>query len=507
MNKDEIINTLHTLERKLIPYLKTNSTPEQLVKESGLQEVEVLRVIQWLENKEIIKIITKENNIIIVSEKGKPYEELPERILVTTLLDKPLSLEEIKQKTKLTDQEINVAIGRLARLSLIARIEENGIKKFKCSGLHKETEEEHLFKRIKNKDTDEDFLTKEEKITLKELINRGLLTINKIKHIKIELTELGRELSKIKIDTDVIESLTQEIIKNKEWEKKKFRAYDITSELPQIYRGKRHFVNQGINYMKRIWLDMGFREMTGELVQTAFWNMDTLFVPQDHPAREMQDTFYVGTKEKILQGKIPEKLSKIIKEVHENGWTTGSKGWGGKWDIEKSKEVLLRTHTTALSSRTISKLKKEDLPIKYFAIGKVFRNEALDWKHLFELQQVEGIVVDPDANLRNLLGYLKEFAKKMGYPEVKFRPSFFPYTEPSVEGFIWNEQKKQWVEVIAAGIFRPEVTKALLGFECPILAWGPGMERILVNYYKITDIREMYKNDIKQLREIKEFIK
>src|SRR3989344_300321 len=283
-------------------------------------------------NKEIIKIITKENNIIIVSEKGKPYEELPERILVTTLLDKPLSLEEIKQKTKLTDQEINVAIGRLARLSLIARIEENGIKKFKCSGLHKETEEEHLFKRIKNKDTDEDFLTKEEKITLKELINRGLLTINKIKHIKIELTELGRELSKIKIDTDVIESLTQEIIKNKEWEKKKFRAYDITSELPQIYRGKRHFVNQGINYMKRIWLDMGFREMTGELVQTAFWNMDTLFVPQDHPAREMQDTFFIGTKHKIKRGNIPEELVKKIKEVHENGWTTGSKGWGGKWN-------------------------------------------------------------------------------------------------------------------------------------------------------------------------------
>ena len=201
--------------------------------------------------------------------------------------------------------------------------------------------------------------------------------------------------------------------------------------------------------------------MQGTITQTSFWNLDTLFVPQDHPAREMQDTFFIGTKHKIKRGNIPEELVKKIKEVHENGWTTGSKGWGGKWNSDKAKEILLRTHTTALSSKKLARIKKEDLPAKYFSIGKVFRNEALDWKHLFEFYQVEGIVVDPNANFRHLIGYLKEFYKKMGYDKIKIKPSFFPYTELSCEVYLLHPTKKEWIETGGAGIFRPEVTKPL----------------------------------------------
>jgi phenylalanyl-tRNA synthetase alpha chain len=163
--------------------------------------------------------------------------------------------------------------------------------------------------------------------------------------------------------------------------------------------------------------------------------------------------------------------------------------------------VLLRTHTTSLSARTLASLRESDLPAKYFAIGKVFRNETLDWKHAFEFYQTEGIVVDENANFRHLLGYLKEFYLKMGFSKIKFVPSFFAYTEPSVEVQVWHPERKEWIELGGAGVFRPEVTAPLLGKAIPVLAWGQGFDRIIMDYYKIKDLREMYANDIKQLRE------
>ena len=163
--------------------------------------------------------------------------------------------------------------------------------------------------------------------------------------------------------------------------------------------------------------------------------------------------------------------------------------------------MLLRTHTTCLSAKTLASLKKEQIPAKFFSVNKVFRNETLDWKHGFEFNQSEGIVIDPNANFTHLIGYLKEFAKKMGYEKVRIQPSYFPYTEPSLEGSIWNEERKEWVEVLAAGIFRPEVTIPLLGTAMPVLAWGPGFDRLMTEAHKIKDLRELYKNDLNYLRE------
>jgi phenylalanyl-tRNA synthetase alpha chain len=166
---------------------------------------------------------------------------------------------------------------------------------------------------------------------------------------------------------------------------------------------------------------------------------------------------------------------------------------------------MLRTHTTVLSAKTLAGLDEDDLPSKHFSIGRNYRNEALDWKHLFEFYQVEGIVVDPDANFRNLIGYLKTFFAKMGFPDARVRPGYFPYTEPSAEVDVYDPNKEEWVELGGAGIFRPEVTKPLLGFECPVLAWGLGLERIITDYYDIDDLRDIYRNDMEQLRTIRKF--
>ena len=317
---------------------------------------------------------------------------------------------------------------------------------------------------------------------------------------KIKATKKGIDVAKTATIKEEVSKLTPELIKSGKWNDVVLRKYNVEAPVANVYPGKRHFVSQAIEYVRKIWLEMGFKEMTGPMIQTSFWNFDSLFVPQDHPAREMQDTFFLD-----LEGKLDNKFVKSIQKAHEEG-LENSTGWQYKWSQELAKKTVLRTHTTALSAQTLAQLKKDDLPAKYFAIGRCFRNEALDWKHLFEFNQVEGIVIDKDANFRHLLGYMKEFFGKLGFEKARFRPAYFPYTEMSMEVEVYHPKRKSWIELGGAGMFRPEVVKPLLGEDIPVLAWGPGFDRIIMDYYKLRDIRDLYKNDIAQLRGMKQWM-
>jgi len=255
-------------------------------------------------------------------------------------------------------------------------------------------------------------------------------------------------------------------------------------------------VQDAISAIKQLWVEMGFEEMSGTMTQTAFWDLDALFVPQDHPAREMQDTFYLKES-----GTLPAWWQDI-KHMHENGGDTDSTGWQAPYSEEEAKKVLLRTHTTVLSAQMLRRIKEEslELPAKYFSVAKVFRNETLDWKHLFEFHQVEGIVVGEGLSLADLIGMQKEFYTRMGFTDVRFRPAYFPYVEPGAEVEVYHPGKKQWVELGGMGVLRPEVVIPLLGRDVPVLAWGLGMERIITDYYSITDLRHIYDNDLERLR-------
>lgn len=515
MNIQEIISSLSPLERQVVKHLSLHNSFEDLVKKTGLQEVEVSRALQWLQNKGIVKIENLSSQVVVLGENGKKYVGigLPEKKILDTLISAgSLSLSDVVKKTGLSEQEVSACIGVLRSKfaietskaeELILKVNDNGKKLIK-EGFP----EEKLLKRISSAGVIEISTIQDlEKLAFENLKKRRDIIKVEERNSKIIILEKDIDLDLLKKSSDVkyIESLTPEMIRDKSYVGKKFRGYDVKSQVPALDRGKRHFVDQAINYIKKIWLEMGFKEMEGDIVQTAFWDLDSLFVPQDHPAREMQDTFYLGNNKKVSHGKLPS-LSKIVKDIHENGGKTGSRGWGGKWSEDDASEILLRTHTTVLSAHTIFKLKKEDLPAKFFAVNRVYRNEALDWKHLFEFNQVEGIVIDPNANFKHLIGYLKAFYKKMGYLDVRLRPSHFPYTEPSVEVDVLHPVKKEWIELGGAGIFRPEVSIALLGYEVPILAWGQGMERVISSYYQITDIRQLYDNDLKRLKEIKEWM-
>ncbi|MBI5391908.1 phenylalanine--tRNA ligase subunit alpha [Candidatus Woesearchaeota archaeon] len=514
MDLKKILNTFHPFERRVFPVLKHAHTLEEIMKATGMQEIEVMRALQWLSNKEVIKkegfINPKTTTFISLTQKAERYQKekrLPERKILEYLQKHHKATKTIlKKELNLEEEEFNAILGILKKENYIHILKNSDIElQITEKGLENKTlsQDEHLFEKI----CGEGSVQKTSEHSSEFLKRRGLIEEKEKAERIIILTPLGEKLSKEKISNEVLDKLTPEMLKTKAWREKEFRRFDIKVEVPRIYRGKRHFVDQAIQSIKRIWLDLGFKELEGNLVETAFWDLDALFVPQDHSAREMQDTFFVKGKTGILKGDIPEQIAKKIKAVHETGGDTGSAGWGGVWNKEKAKELLLITHDTYLSAKTLAHLKKEDLPFKSFQIMKVFRNEALDWKHLFEFYQVGGIVVDQDVNLRNLLGYLKQFFKKMGYPDVQIRPSFFGYTEPSAEIFVFHPIKKEWVEVGGAGMFRPEVTKPLLGFECPVIAWGIGLERVLTDYYKIKDLREIYKNDLRQLRDMKEFMK
>ncbi len=505
---NKLIQSLHPLERAVMPVLEDGIDLSTITKKTGLREIEVMRALQWLENKGVIKIQQTLKEVINLDKNGALYvmEGLPEKRFLQALTeDERMNLDEIREKGHLTKEEVNICIGLLKKRGAIEMLPRTrvDITEEGRQMVGKESLEEQFLKKLP---LDSAYLSHEEKFAYDELRKRKqIIKTDIIKIRQVKLTKIGEELSKLKLSNQFIDTLTPDLLINGKWKEKNFRRYDVTVNVPKIYPGRRHFVNQAIEYIKRIWLDLGFKEMKGSIVQTSFWNFDALFTPQDHPARELQDTFYLKDPAK---GKLPKKDQvDAVKNTHENGWITGSKGWQYKWNREEAKKNVLRTHTTVLSAKTIASLKESDLPVKFFSVGKCFRNETVDWSHLFELTQVEGIVIDPKANFKHLIGYLKEFFLKMGYDKVRVRPAYFPYTEPSAEVEAFHPIRKEWVELGGAGIFRPEMVQPLIKKDIPVLAWGLGMERIIGEYYKITDIRDLYRNDLKQMREMKIWMK
>ncbi len=503
---EKILESLSPNERRILPHLKEKDMTE-ICKKSNLGKVSVIRSLEYLSHKGIVEVSTKKKKIADVGVNGALYRKkgLPERRLLNLLNEKRiLKISDVLKQNNLNEDELKASIGVLKKRGLIELKKEKIIFNANKEEISKKTPEESLLEKLP---LDYDSLSQEQISSLQSLEKRReIVRTYENTFINIKVTPLGKEImesdSKGK---NLIEQITPELLKKESsWKGKKFRRYDITLPVSQINGGKSHFVNQAVDYARKIWTEMGFREMTGNFVVSSFWNFDALFTAQDHPAREMQDTFFIEKKlQNIDAGK---EIIKKVKESHEKG-VSGSTGWKYSWNEEEAKRLVLRTHTTCLSAQTLAKLKKEELPVKFFAIGKCFRNETLDWSHGFEFNQTEGIVADKNVNFRHLLGYLQAFFAKMGFKKVRFRPGYFPYTEPSVEIDVWNPEKKVWLELGGAGIFRPEVVIPLLGENIPVLAWGPGFDRILMDYYQIKDLRELYKNDLTQLRKMRFWMK
>jgi len=312
------------------------------------------------------------------------------------------------------------------------------------------------------------------------------------------ITAKGRELLAAGVSgREKVTQITPELLADGGWRNVDLQPYDVTLAAKDLYPGKEHAFQRTLDKVRRVFLEMGFSEIVSPWIESSFWDFDALFQPQDHPARDMQDTFYIA---KPATCKLPDDaLVDSIKNTHENGGDTGSTGWQYRWSRDRAHKPVLRTHTTAATCRALAAHPRGEAG-KYFVIGPVFRRETVDYKHLPVFHQVDGIIVDKHASLATLLGTLAAFYKKMGFPKIRFRPSFFPYTEPSAEVFLWLENRQEWVEMGGSGIFRPEVTRPL-GCEDRVLAWGLGLERLAMMIHNLKAIGDLYFATMPWLRE------
>jgi phenylalanyl-tRNA synthetase alpha chain len=333
----------------------------------------------------------------------------------------------------------------------------------------------------------------------KLLSNReGLAKVKKRTQRTLSITDAGRALldagMEVKAERN---SLTADDLQSGRWREITLRKYDVALPARTVYPAKIHPLRKIMAETRRAFLEMGFTEVASPMVEAAFWNFDALFQPQDHPARDMQDTFYMADPDRV---ELPDAaLVERVSRTHEDGGNTGSQGWGYRWDTEQARRVVLRTHTTAATIRALAA--HPDPPLKVFCVGWTFRNETISYKHLPVFHQVDGVVIDKDANLSTLLGTLGEFYRKMGFDAVKFKPAFYPYTEPSVDVVVYMKSRGRWIEMGGSGIFRPEVTEPL-GCSYPVLAWGLGIERLAMLRLGFDDIRDLYRGSLDQLEEV-----
>jgi phenylalanyl-tRNA synthetase alpha chain len=222
--------------------------------------------------------------------------------------------------------------------------------------------------------------------------------------------------------------------------------------------GHIHPLQQTMEDIKSIFMNIGFSVAYGPEVDDDFHNFSALNFPPEHPARDMQDTFFIDS------------------------------------------ETVLRTHT---SNVQIHLMEDQDPPLRYIVPGRVYRNEAISFKSYCLFHQVEGLYVDKYVSFADQKGILEYFVKRMfgSSTKMRFRPSFFPFTEPSAEVDIWSEKREQWLEILGCGMIDPEVFKSVdidsetwHGF-----AFGMGVERICMLKYEIDDIRLLYQGDMRFL--------
>ena len=474
---------------------------EHLSRAASLSETAVVKALLTLSKLGFVKIEKKKETYIRLSEEGSTYANigLPETRLVKATYDLGgiSEIEVVAEQAHIKKEMIPIVLGWIKRKNLAAIESGSGKIILKVSKLPEEAKEERLIKTLQKKGQVKIIELEEElQKTVPVLKKRNLVEeIQKTKR-EVILTNKGNEIpvNQIKM-AEGVTALTTEFITSGDWKKVKILEYDVTSNPPTLYPGKKHFFSEFMEEARELLLSLGFEEYDGPFIETEFWNFDVLFQAQDHPAREIHDSYML--KEPKFGTIENEDLLEKVKKTHENGWTTGSRGWRYDWSAEISSRLVLRTQTTAVSMRYLNEHKTP--PIKMFCLSKVFRPDVLDAKHSMEFTQLEGIIGDRNITFRNLLGLLKEFAKALNLGEVKFRPGYFPFTEPSVESFV-KHPKLGWVEFVGSGMFRPEVLIPL-GIDFPVIAWGIGFDRLAMIRLGIDDIRELYTKKLDLLRE------
>ncbi len=474
-------------EYLVLDYIKDKGDFEEYnIKIENLDQRNISSAISYLKSKGLINLKEYTRKTYYITSEAENYINgyFPEEKLYNLLkINKKLRINEAKEELK---EEFGIALANLSKY---------GIKPNNGYLDYSETNIEEAINRERNALNSIKTFQGIDNTILEKLKKRGLVREKKNIIRVISINEAGVNSLKSFKNNNYAEALTSEMISSGEWKNKKFRPYDLNMRVEEINGAGLHPLTYLIEKIRNIFLNMGFTEMHGHFIEYTAWNMDMLFIPQDHPARDLQDTFYI-TSEKEMDFENPEILN-LVKKIHERGYKDYS-GWNYRWSLNEGKKLIMRTHTTVNTIRYL--YNHREAPQYMFSIEKVFRHESVDWKHLSELYQIEGAVYSKNANLSTLKWLMHEFYSRLGFKDIKLLPSYYPYTEPSMDVIV-NINGKE-VELGGSGIFRPEVTGPI-GLKYPVFAFGLGLERLAMIYYGLDDIREIYNSDIDWLKNYK----
>jgi len=442
----------------------------------GVKVDALSRVVEGLRAKGLLEVKRVEEEYYELSEEGSKYlvDGLPELKLLRSA-----RCESGRCVIRIEGPDAGVAAANLAKLGVKPR-----------GGVVELSEEEyrHVLSRVEEKQMALAKLAKGEPVSrelLDEFVRRRLVERKRRTVIFVKSSVDASLLRPV----EYVSAMTSDMIRSGAWRSTKLKPIDLSIEIPSAPASRPHFLWEFIELARRIMIGLGFEEARGPIVEWEFWNFDALFQAQDHPAREIHDTFFVESPWRPQEP--PRDLIERVGAVHLNGGDTGSKGWG-KWSLDKALGLVLRTQMTAVSVRELAR--RGDGEYRVFAIGRVFRPEHLDPKHSMEFHQLDGIVVGASLSFKHLLGILREVMRRFGFEDVKFRPAYFPFTSPSVEVYAKHETLG-WIEVAGAGIFRPEVVKPLGITRSTVLAFGIGLDRLAMSLLGISDIRELHAED------------
>ena len=469
---------------------------QDLANKMKLNHQQVIGLIKALEAKEILTSEKKESKRIVFTNDGKDCLEhgAPDiQILKELKANGTQTKKSLSAKLSKTAMGLGFSLAMKSKAIAYEKASDN--VSLKITELPKEDKLQETMKKMeKEPDSSkyDDKLIKDYTKTYKFI---------KVDTVKSFLVKKGPnfETGNVKYENE----LTSELLANDKWESAKFSKYNYNALGKEVPNGALHRLLCVRSQIREIFLEQGFEEMpTNNFVESSFWNFDTLFQPQQHPSREAHDTFFLSYPAKANSEKTHPEYFQRVKEIHEKGGF-GSIGWKYKWSSEEAEKNILRTHTTAVSSRMLYKLAQDYkktgkfTPKKYFSIDRVFRNESLDNTHLAEFHQIEGFIADYDLGLGHLLGTVEQYFKRLGLDKLRFKPAYNPYTEPSMEIFALHPVTKKWIEIGNSGVFRPEMLLPMgLPQNVNVIAWGFSLERPAMIHYHLSNIRDLFGHEV-----------
>ncbi len=513
MDISNIIKNLHPLEVKvLLKYSdKDDLTSERLIKELEYKEGHANQAFSWLSAKNLLKETGRTPHTYYeISEMGRDLQKtgtVEERAIEYVKKNGAKTLPEIAAGIGVEQKDIGSAYGPLVKEGVLKMNDEKKVEHTGAETPSRIAVTSSLLKKACSAEDgllDNANLSAEEQSVISTLAKKRGASDSPFKMIEREtvtyrlLSEsnlIKEALKKAGVTGNEIGEVTQKMLSSGEWKNGTFRGYNISIPPARVIPGRTNPYVQFLESVKDKLCSLGFQEFDGPLVETEFWNGDALFMPQFHAARDIHDVYRI--KNPTHAKTIEEPYLSNIANVHKNGGNTGSRGWNYEFNHEFTRRLLLRSQGTVLSAH---QLHKAEIPGKYFGIARCFRYDKVDATHLSDFYQTEGIVLGDDVNLKTLLGFLEMFAKEIaGATEVKYVPGYFPFTEPSIEVHI-KHPVLGWFELGGSGIFRPEVTKAM-GVDCPVLAWGIGIDRMALMALGLNDLRELFCEDIEKVRQ------